>query len=51
MHQFDGEPAGREGQPLRWVSAEALADYAFPEANKPIISAVQAQLITAPVIP
>ncbi len=38
---FHGEPHGREGQPIRWVSKEALSDYAFPAANLPIIHAVQ----------
>lgn len=37
--QFSGEPHGREGQPVRWVSADALPDYAFPAANVPIITA------------
>ncbi len=36
---FNGEPAGREGQPLRWCAPVALADYAFPAANQPIVEA------------
>lgn len=36
---FRGEPHGREGQPLRWVTPEALAGHAFPQANRPIVSA------------
>ena len=37
---YSGEPHGREGQPLRWVLPSELADYAFPEANQPIIEAL-----------
>lgn len=44
VEAFSGEPEGREGQPLRWVSAEALAGYDFPAANQPIVSAVVAAL-------
>ncbi len=40
VRDFSGEPEGREGQPLRWVSAEALTDYAFPVANQAIIQAL-----------
>ncbi len=36
---FDGEPKGREGQPLRWSTAAALTDYDFPAANIPILEA------------
>lgn len=38
---FEGEPSGREGQPVKWVSVLSLRDYEFPEANKPIISAIE----------
>ena len=37
---FSGEARGLEGQPLRWVSASALPQYEFPEANVPITLAV-----------
>ena len=40
---FDGEAYGREQQPIRWVSAESLSQYAFPEANQPILSALSAR--------
>ena len=33
-----GEPHGREGQPLKWVSPTRLADFAFPAADQPIIA-------------
>lgn len=38
---FDGDPHGRESQPIRWVSPERLADYAFPAANRPIVTAAR----------
>ena len=38
---FSGEPHGAEGQPLAWVSPRELADYAFPEANQPIVAAAR----------
>lgn len=48
---FAGEPVGREGQEVRWVARQALKDYRFPAANRPIVSAVQLPeqyLITGP---
>ncbi len=36
--EFAGEAYGREQQPIRWVTVEALAEYDFPEANQPIIN-------------
>lgn len=39
---FSGEAYGREQQPIRWVAAEALADYDFPAANQPILKALLA---------
>ncbi len=41
VEAFEGEPHGREGQPVRWVRAERMSDYAFPAANKPIVTAAQ----------
>ncbi len=38
---FTGEPKGNEGQQVRWVKPEQLAEYDFPEANVPIVEAVQ----------
>ncbi|MCK9505331.1 MAG: Nudix family hydrolase [Porticoccaceae bacterium] len=38
---FDGEAHGAEGQPVRWVAASELDDYAFPAANAPIVRAAQ----------
>lgn len=38
--QFEGQPYGKEGQQGEWVAVENLADYAFPEANVPILERV-----------
>ena len=37
---FQGQPEGREGQPLAWVARQNLHQYAFPEANRAIIDAI-----------
>jgi len=41
VRDFTGEPEGREGQPLRWVTATELHQFDFPAANVPIVEAVQ----------
>lgn len=41
VSQVAGTPMGKEGQPLQWVSAAELSQYAFPAANYPIINALQ----------
>ncbi|MDB6061849.1 MAG: 7,8-dihydro-8-oxoguanine-triphosphatase [Verrucomicrobiaceae bacterium] len=41
---FQGEPVGREGQPLRWVDAADLNSLAFPAANLPILTAIEKKL-------
>ncbi|SCZ50377.1 Nudix family hydrolase [Thiohalomonas denitrificans] len=38
---FEGVAHGREGQPVAWVCPEALSQYAFPAANRPIVTAAQ----------
>ncbi|MFK8042219.1 8-oxo-dGTP diphosphatase MutT [Congregibacter sp.] len=38
--EFDGEPSPCEGQPMRWVDVTELGDYAFPQANEPILRAL-----------
>jgi 8-oxo-dGTP diphosphatase len=38
---FSGQPVGREGQRIAWVSLQQLDDYEFPAANKPIVSAAR----------
>jgi len=35
--QFQGEPQGLEGQQVRWVTKDHLSQYAFPEANQPVV--------------
>ena len=40
--EFDGEALGCEGQPLVWVAPGDLAQYRFPQANVPIVAAVEA---------
>ena len=46
VNQFNGQAEGKEGQPLQWVCAADLASYRFPEANMPILAAVQKQLLS-----
>jgi len=40
---FQGQPHGVEGQPLAWVAAKSLPEYAFPAANLPIVQAYLAR--------
>ncbi len=40
VHDFAGEPFGREGQAVRWVPMNELFNYPFPAANVPILRAV-----------
>lgn len=42
VRSFAGQPQGREGQPLAWVSAQDLPSYDFPKANAAIVEAVLA---------
>jgi mutator mutT protein len=37
---FEGEPHGKEGQPLRWVPTHELSQYNFPAANTPIVNSI-----------
>lgn len=49
---ISGEPEGREGQTVGWMSLEALQDNDFPAANRPIIRALKlpaTYAITGPV--
>lgn len=53
VDQWDGEPHGKEGQPLEWVAPEALNDFPMPAADVPIVRALQlpdCYLITPPQI-
>jgi 8-oxo-dGTP diphosphatase len=40
---FRGEPRSCEGQPWQWIAAVQLDTLSFPEANQPIIAAIQQQ--------
>ena len=51
VDEWNGEPHGREGQPLAWVAKADLASYAMPPADVPIVSALRlpsSYLITPP---
>jgi len=39
--RFSGVAKGCEGQKIKWVNSEQLANYSFPEANIPIIAAAR----------
>jgi len=41
VQQFSGLVKGCQGQPFRWVNADQLARYAFPAANRPILTAAR----------
>ncbi len=38
---FDGNPQGLENQPILWVSPDALRQFDFPAANRPIVAAAR----------
>ena len=38
---YTGEPQGREGQPLRWVSQDELAALDLPDADVPVLRALK----------
>ncbi len=38
---YSGEPYGREGQPLRWASVTELERLDLPDADRPIVRALQ----------
>ncbi|MFC3153528.1 Nudix family hydrolase [Litoribrevibacter euphylliae] len=40
IHQFEGEPHGKEGQPVVWCPKSQLKNYEFPAANKGILNAL-----------
>lgn len=41
IDRYQGEPHGREGQPIEWLSPQQLSTRAFPAANRPIINALR----------
>lgn len=48
---FRGEPAGCEGQQLKWTLAQSLRNFSMPAADGPIVTAIQlpaTYLITGP---
>ncbi len=40
VHEFNGEPQGREGQRLGWFQKEELAQLHFPDANQGVVNAL-----------
>ena len=40
VSRFTGNPQGREGQPIQWVTLAEMNGLEFPAANSPIIQAV-----------
>ncbi|MEQ1637053.1 MAG: Nudix family hydrolase [Methylococcales bacterium] len=41
IERYSGQPQGLEGQEIRWVASNDLEKLRFPEANAPIIKAIQ----------
>ncbi|WP_322111765.1 Nudix family hydrolase [Acidihalobacter yilgarnensis] len=41
VDRFVGTPSGREGQPLRWFTPEALGSLSLPDANRGIVTALR----------
>ncbi len=41
IDRYSGDPAGIEGQPIRWLKIDELMPDEFPIANRPIIRALQ----------
>jgi 8-oxo-dGTP diphosphatase len=40
INEFSGEAHGKEGQETCWINLEQFSEYTFPEANSPIIKAL-----------
>ncbi|KFK92656.1 MULTISPECIES: 8-oxo-dGTP diphosphatase MutT [unclassified Serratia (in: enterobacteria)] len=47
VEDWQGEPYGREGQPMRWVKQADLREAEFPEANASIINLLVTQASAA----
>lgn len=45
VDKFEGMPQGCEGQPIRWVTLAALADYPVPAASDRIIDEIRAIML------
>ena len=41
VEQWQGEAQAREGQPMRWVDENELAQLPLPPANRPIVEALR----------
>lgn len=41
VDRFEGIPSGMLGQPIRWVKPDELHQFAFPAANRPIVTAAK----------
>ena len=41
INRFSGQPAGCEGQEIKWLPIEQLSGHDFPAANRPIITALR----------
>lgn len=39
--EYEGEPFGREGQPLRWLSPEAMTAIPMPPADQPVVQSLR----------
>jgi 8-oxo-dGTP diphosphatase len=51
VSRYEGDPRGREGQPLRWLHPRDMLPEDFPAADRPIISALrlpERMVITGP---
>jgi 8-oxo-dGTP diphosphatase len=42
--QWRGDVSSREGQALAWVAADAIAGYAMPAADEPLVAALRREL-------
>ena len=45
VNKFAGEPHGKEGQVVAWVTLPELSELAFPAANQPIVDALVQQAV------
>ena len=43
VENFNGEPAGKEGQLVKWFSKNELLALTFPDANEPILKLIEAE--------
>ncbi|MCB1773154.1 MAG: Nudix family hydrolase [Gammaproteobacteria bacterium] len=41
VERWQGDPHGREGQPLAWVAPASLGEYPMPAADEPIVKALR----------